>query len=331
MIMCKKLSKFDHTFIVTCFFLLLQLFITPSISAASGHNNHELDAFNQATYEIIPSNVFRYTEIIIEEINILKRALMIDTEAYEPDYSDGKSPIHVYSKGLEVLEKVARTQKKLGITPSVKVGEIPLKIVKPADVFKLAKIILAELRRIKQNLVLHEKSKNIALVAGKVPSDVYQNFWTASYMLDLLSKQPITSNDVYRNALYIQAEIQLIGAKLKTPLSLKSPDIKVKRSSKNIAQQALLTLRKISYLQKQLNMQINPLPEISLARIHPADIYDLSNMILSELVRIKVHLKIQLPRGQRSLSNAKTSSNIFSQMLLINKNLSLIITMNSIF
>ena len=329
--MCKKSSKFNYIFILTCLFFLSSLLIIPITSSAAEKDDNALNAYDASTYEIIPSNVFRYTAIIIEEINILKRALTIEVEAYEPDYSAGKSPIHVYSKGLEVLEKVARTQQKLGITPITTVGEIPLKTVKPADVFKLAKIILAELRRIKQSLMLNEKVNNVALVMGKTPSDVYHNFWTASYLLDLLNKQAISTNDLHRNVLYIQTEIQLIGAKLKTPLLSKAPYIKVKISLKNVAQQTLLTLRKIVNLQKQLNMRTNPLPEISLTRIRPSDVYDLSNIILAELVRIKVHLQIKLPRGQRIISKGKTSKEIFAQMLLINRNLSSIIIMTSIF
>jgi hypothetical protein len=329
--MSKKSPKPEHSLMLVCFFLLSQLYISSLAFADSSNTANGLDSLDQEIYEIIPSNVFRYTELIIEEINILKSVLTMDVEAYEPDYSAGKSPIHVYSKGLEVLEKVARTQKKLGITPIIKVGEIPIKTINPADVFKLSKIILGELRNIKQHLFLNEKSKNIALVTGKVPSDVYHNFWKASYILDLLSKQPITPNDVHRNVLYITDEIQLIGAKLKIPLSHQKPAIKLKKTPKNITQQALLTLHKIANLQKQLDMKMGFIPEISLARIRPSDVYDLSNIILAELVRIKVRLNIQSPRGQRKLSKEKTSRNVFSQMLLINNNLSSIVSMNAVF
>jgi len=150
-------------------------------------------------------------------------------------------------------------------------------------------------------------------------------------MLDLLSKQPLTSNDVHRNALYIKDEIQLIGIKLKIPLSLQASDIKLKRSSKNVAQQELLLLHKIVNLQKQLDMKAGFIPKVSLARIRPADIYDLTNIILAELVRIKVRLNIKSLRGQRQASEEKTSGDVFSQMLLINNNLSSIISMNTVF
>jgi hypothetical protein len=326
--MYKRLVRFFHTTVLICFLSLTSFFITSTAFAKSEYNIQEPDPFSHI---IIPSNVFKYTEIIIEEINILNSVLTVNVETNEADYNDGKSPIHVYSKALEVLEKVAKVQKKLGINPITKVGEIPIKTVKPADVFILARKILTELRRIKTSLVIEKEVKNIILVAGKTPSDVYHNLWRASYMLDLLTQTPLNPSDVHRNVLYIQDEIRLIAAKIRVPLSLQTPNIEVRRSPKNVAQQILMTLHKIVNLQKQLDMPTNPIPNISLVRIRPSDVYDLSNMALAELVRTKVRLNIQLPRGQRKPSTNKTSRDVFAQMLLINNNLSTIISMNSVF
>ena len=308
------MSKIKLGILSTCFICLF-----PIQSYTKEVEKITVTTPKETVTQVSPSHVFQKSELILEEIEILRTALAIDDEPYAPEFSAGKDPIHVYSKGLEVLEKVARAQRKMGITPIAKVGEIPLKEIKAKDVLGLTENILNELHRIKKNLVLKDQAKKVEFVGGKLPSDVYQNLWLASYMLDALTK-PLKPTDVYRNFQYIQDELQLIGAKLKVSLSLEAPAVEGRKTPKNVAQQALLGLYKIVNLQTQLKMDSSGVPEITLVRIRPSDVYDITNMILAELVRIKVHLKIDLPRGQRKLGSKKTPSDAFSQALLVNDN-----------
>ncbi|MBE9563384.1 MAG: hypothetical protein IMF12_11045, partial [Proteobacteria bacterium] len=82
-----------------------------------------------AEEEKTPSHVYQVTENIVSEIGILREAIGVDDEPNEPEAQRGKTPIHVYGKGLELLEKISKAQRKLGMTPA-EVGEIPLRDIK---------------------------------------------------------------------------------------------------------------------------------------------------------------------------------------------------------
>jgi hypothetical protein len=272
-----------------------------------------------AAETITPSHVYQKVENIILEIDILRETIGVEGIPTEPEPQSDKTPIHVYSKGLEVLEKVARVQRKLGMVP-VEVGEIPLKQIKPADVFQLVEVILTELRSIKKQLLITEKSEPTELVGGKTPSQVYEELWVASYMLDGLI-EPIQPNEVYRNIQYLDDELRLIAAKLNATLDLDPPKIKGRKRLKNIGQQALLALYKISSLERRLGMEAASIPDMTLARITSSDIYDITNVLMAELVHIKVHLKIELPRGDRPMPPRKRPNEVFAQMQLVVNNL----------
>ncbi len=270
--------------------------------------------------KITSSHVYQATENIISEIEVLREAIGVDDEPNEPEAQRGKSPIHVYGKGLELLEKISKAQRKLGMTPA-DVGEIPLRDIEPSDVFELVSTILSQLRNMKEQLVISDKIEEAKFVGAKMPSDVYENLWLASYMLDGLIP-PINPEDVYRNIQYIHAEMRLIATKLDVSLDLEPPEIKGRKRLKNIGQQALFALYKVSELEKRLpGMPAASVPEVILVRIRSSDIYDLTNMLIAEMVRIKVNLKIDLPRGDQPIPNDVKTNEVFAQMHLVVKNL----------
>lgn len=268
---------------------------------------------------ITPSHLYQTTEDIILEIKLLRETIGIDTIPLEPEPQSDKLPVHVYSKGLEVLEKIARTQRKLGMLPA-EVGEIPLKVITFADIMQLLNSLLAELRHIKEQLLVADEIDAAALVGGKTASQVYEHLWTASYLLDGLIK-PLQPADVYRHLQYLHDELRLIAAKLEITLDLDPEAINEVKKIKNIGQQALLALYKISSLERRLGMEAVNIPDMTLARITFSDIYDMTNILLAEMVRIKVQLKIELPRGERPLPPRKQPNEVFAQIQLLVANL----------
>ncbi|MDY6994904.1 MAG: hypothetical protein SVR94_20145, partial [Pseudomonadota bacterium] len=237
---------------------------------------------------ITPSHLYQITEDIISEIKHLRETIGVDTIPLEPEPQSDKLPVHVYSKALEVLEKISRTQRKLGMLPA-KVEEIPLKVITFEDIMQLLQTLLAELRHIKQQLLVKDEIKAAALVGGKTASQVYERLWQASYLLDGLI-EPLQPSDVYRHLQYLHDELRLIAAKLEITLDLEPPDLSEVKKIKNIGQQALLALYKISSLERRLGMEAVNIPDMTLARITFSDIYDMTNILLAEMVRIKVHL-----------------------------------------
>lgn len=273
--------------------------------------------------EITPSHVFQKSEDVISEIDLLREVIGITDVPVEPEPQSGKTPIHVYSKGLEVLEKVSRAERKLGMVPA-EVGEIPLKEVKPADVFQLVESILLELRNIKRQLVISETIQEAEFVGAKTPSHVYENLWYASYMLDGLAGE-ITPDYVYRNIQYLLDEMNLIAAKVGATLKLEPDSVKGRQRVKNVAQQGLLALYKMTNFQRRLGMNAAGVPNITLSRITPSDVYDITNILMAEMVRVKVHLGIQLPRGEYPVPSRKSPNDVFGMMQLVVQNMDTLI------
>ena len=90
---------------------------------------------------------------------------------------------------------------------------------------------------------------------------------------------------------------------------------------KEVAQQVLRATFKIINLQTRLGMDASGVPEITLVRVSPAEVYEATNILLAEMVRIKAHLGIQLPRTEHAPSRNKKPRDVFAQVLLFIKNL----------
>ena len=74
-------------------------------------------------------------------------------------------------------------------------------------------------------------------------------------------------------------------------------------------------------LQTRLGMDASGVPQITLVRVSPAEVYEATNILLAEMVRIKAHLDIQLPRAEQAPSRNKKPKDVFAQVLLLIRNL----------
>ena len=95
--------------------------------------------------DVTPSHVYQATSDLISEIEILREAMGVSVYPIEAELQEDRAPVHVYSKSLEVMEKISAAQRRLGIDPA-KVGQIPVKSIMPGDVYKSVQTSLAEVR-----------------------------------------------------------------------------------------------------------------------------------------------------------------------------------------
>ena len=273
--------------------------------------------------EVTPSHVYQITSDLISEIELLREAMGVTVYPIEAELQEDRAPVHVYSKSLEVLEKVSAAQRRLGIIPA-KVGQIPVKDIKPGDVYRSVQNSLAEVRRIKEQLVIEDEIRPARLEGGKTPTYVYKHLGDASFLLDGLVGHPTDPNDVYNHVVYIHDEMELIAAKLRVALELTPPAVDQRKRMKEVAQQVLRATFKIINLQTRLGMDASGVPQITLVRVSPAEVYEATNVLLAEMVRIKAHLDIQLPRAEHALSRNKKPRDIFAQVLLLIRNLDIL-------
>jgi hypothetical protein len=284
-----------------------------------------LSPLTQAQTDITPSRVFQATQQLVSEIEILRNAFTVRGYPPNPEQQEDRSPIHAYAKSLEVLQKLIWIEQKYNIAPSP-LGQIPIKAVTPEDVLDSVSNLLDEVARIKKQLGIKASAKTPALPQGKTPSDVYNNINLASLLLDGIVGRSLSLNDVFRTTQYAIDEMQLIAEQLKVKLDLQppGPGFKHRKLPKDIAQQVYLAVNRIIDLQESLKMNASIVPNLTMVRITPTEIYDATSALLAELVRIKHYLDIRIPLKERSLPFAKRADDVFANMRLINKNLDLL-------
>ena len=267
-----------------------------------------------------PSHVYQAVSDLQSEIELLREAMGVTDYPLEAEPAEDRSPIHVFARTLEVQRKISAAQKRLGMAP-IKVGQIPVKVVEPKDVFGSVQTALAEVRRIKEQLVIEDEIEPTPFEGGKTPSLVYQHVGDASFMLDGLVGHPIDISDVYENMLYLHGDMELVATKLKVALELEPPEVNKRKRLKAVGQQILRGTFKLINLQTRLGMDASGVPEVSLVRVTPANLYEAINIMDAEMVRIKVHLGITLPHAEYAVARNKRPRDLFALALLVIRNL----------
>lgn len=268
-----------------------------------------------------PSHAYRATQDLIAEINILREELGARDFPPEAELFEGRAPVHVYAKTLEVLAKVTRTQRRLGV-PAGRVGQIPFKEIDAADILVNIEYILNELGKIKTRMGIERQITPAPLEFGKTPSMIYKGLADASFLLDAPRGEALAPNDVYWNAMSVLDEVALIAEKLEVPLERELAAVEGTKKSVDVAQQLLRATYKVINLQTRLQMDPSEVPTMSLVRVTPSENYDTTNILLAEMMRIKLHLGIDKARDDRpEQPTGNGSNNVFALITLIVRNL----------
>ena len=137
-------------------------------------------SFAQERDQVTPSHVYQAVQELISEIHLLRDAMGVVDFPPEAEPQEDRAPVHVYAKSLEVMEKIARSQRRLGMTPG-KVGQIPVreiqpkdvpvKEIQPKDVLGSVQAAIREIHRTKDQLVIEDQITPTTFEGGKTPSD----------------------------------------------------------------------------------------------------------------------------------------------------------------
>ena len=277
----------------------------------------------QTDGRVTPSDVFQATQDLISEIHVLRDAMGVVDYPPEAEPQEDRAPVHVYAKSLEVIKKITRVQRRLGMAPA-KVGQIPVKEIVPRDVLGSVHTAIREIHRIKTQLVIEDQITPTPFQGGKTPSFVYKALGDASFLLDGLVGRAISPSDVFTRVQHIHDELELIAAKLKVALELERPVVEGRKRPQDVAQQVLRATFKTINLETRLGMDASGVPTVSLVRVTPAEVFEATGILLAEMVRIKAHLGITLPRNDRPDARNKRPTDVFAEVLLIIRNLDIL-------
>ena len=184
-----------------------------------------------------PGHVYQAVSDLISEIEILREAMGVTIYPVEAEPQEDRAPIHVYSKSLEVLEKISAAQRRLGMSPA-KIGQIPgqgnqteRRLQERADQYRGAAQDEGSARD-RGTRLDPPPSK-----AGRPPrwststSGTLRSFWTD------WSAIPRTRTTSTRIIVFLHEEMELIAAKLKVALELDAPVVEGRKRMREVAQQ----------------------------------------------------------------------------------------------
>ena len=270
--------------------------------------------------DVTPSHVHQATVDLISEIELIRKAMNITDSPVQITLRKFQEPIHAYIKCLEIMDKTARVQRRLGMLP-VDVNSPPARLVAQSDVHGIVQAITDELLRVKRQMVITSEIHPALFVGGKSPSLVYENLARASLLLDGLAGRPTTPNDVYIHVMQVHDEMAFIASELSIPFDGDPPAVEGGKKPMAVAQQIVRATYKMIGLQTRLGMEATSVPDFSLEQVTAADLHDATNFLLAETVRIKEHLNVRSPSSERREARDKTTSDVFARILLVIRNL----------
>lgn len=269
---------------------------------------------------VTPSHVYQATVDLVSEVRVLRRAMDVAGDPRPTGSREHQAPIHAYAKILEVKEKTARVQRRLGMIP-VSVEPIPGRALAQDDVYRGVRTVIEELRRIKRQMVVRREIQPAPFVGGKVPAQVYENLVHASLLLDGLVGRSTTANDVFLRVMRVHDEMKLIADELEISLLVDPPAVEGAKEPMAVAQQIVRAANKVVRLQSQLGMTTSSVPNYTLGLVTSADVLEATNFLLAEFARIKAHLRVEPPDNEHRVVQNKTTTDVFAQILLVIRNL----------
>ncbi len=293
--------------------------------------NKTLRQYDRRALVKTPNHVYSVSQYILTNLEQYLRSRGIPLPIYNFTKVNGMLPQHVYSKTLELLDKInlIRQQKHLG---EVTVPRYPLRKITPSEVFNQALRVDEELAIIYKHEGIAAKiwltQKQIKHYQNKTPSDVFYNMQKISLLLDtILGGNAFSPNDVYQEMMFIENEVTILAKHLK----LKLPDYKPKpldintqpRDTFMMARKILSLILKIKQRAGMFDIKDTSIPVGD--NISPSEVYNQVRVITSELTSLKVFLSINILAQQPPESKGKTAAHVLSQMNKVKTNLEYIL------
>ena len=258
----------------------------------------ELNQYPKASLAKTPNDVFALSEYILQKVEYIKVQKGINTNAKETTYIYGLEPIHVYEKGIENLEKIAKLKKLEGFKGS-EVAESATKRITPSEVYELILRLDDELSLVYKGSLssnpvlnsyreLHSKKH----YKKKTPSDVYDNLWRISYELDAILNEEYTPNETYILARKIENDIlKMQQYFLENPKKIEKKNFKAKRPSE-VFTKSLEILKELEFIKERGNFKSAQITIPQDEVITPTSVYNALRIISATISEIDVYYEI---------------------------------------
>ena len=283
---------------------------------AKAHPRPTAEAEADATLESVTlGDVRRAIRDMRAEIELLREATGVAEPPREVAPREGLAPVHVHVKTLELLEKTARVQRRLGMIP-VETVHAPVSGSAPSDLHRAVATVIGELHRIKRQLIVEAVIEPAPPARIPTPSALYNELARASSLLDALVGRPPTLNDVLVRITRVHREMSAVAAPLGAVLDAEAAPAAPEKAPREVAQQVLRATYKAIGLQTALGMEASGVPAASLTHAEGAEVLDAANILLAEVVRIRMHLGVEVPPAPKPKASHEAPADVFTQALL---------------
>lgn len=265
--------------------------------------------------ETTPDDVYRVVETINSELRLFHELndLPAPTEPAATELAS-RRPRHVLQKARKVLLQVQLLRKINGLTENALPIE-PTREIRPADVKEMVDRIAEDVGDLRPIFGVNRMAEPASEPTGRSPTDVYGRLIQTSALVTALGTPEIVPNDVYRVALTILSDLELIRAhrgitdtvELRTGSVEKKPEDVYRTAWQLLAELETLTLRNPEFAIPGGVVLPNP----QSVRVVPEDVMDLLNSVLAEISAIKVKLGLQAPTEFAPAQAGKTPSFVY--------------------
>jgi len=282
--------------------------------------NQKLNQYPKNSLVKTPNDVYALSEFILDKIKYIKVQKGIRVKAKKTSYLYGLKPIHVYVKGIENLEKLAKLKELEGFKPSQSPGPPTTKIT-PSEVYELILRLDDELNLVYkgENLKSYRETFNKKQYIDKTPSDAYDNLWKISYELDSMLNQDYTPNETYLLAKKIEDDISAITHYfLKKNVKLKLRKTGSKKPS-DVFNESLKLLDKLQIIKDRGNLKSvkTAIPKDEV--ITPTSVYNALRIISATISEIHVYYGITVKNYTSVKAENKSPSDVYSVVELSNR------------
>jgi hypothetical protein len=260
-----------------------------------------------------PNDVYALSEFILEKIAIIKDKKGIKVKTKDTTYIYGLKPIHVYVKGLEDLEKVAKLREFEGFKPS-QTPSSPNTQITPSEVYELILRLDDEINLLypSYHLIAYRDYPNKKEYIDKTPSDVYDNLWKLSYELDAILNQEYTPNETYELAQKIENDLQQVAYFFTSKQLYTQQKKYTNKRPSDVFFMSNSLMEKLQQIKQRGNIKSAKisLPEDKI--ITPTTVYNALRIISGTISEIRIYYGIETDEKEFKKVTNKTPSDVYS-------------------
>ena len=258
----------------------------------------------------------------ITQIEALKAHHAANTQARVPGIQVGKTPLHAYTKGLELLAKIQKYQREKNL-PQLSLPELPKKRVRSKNIMALVVLAEEQLQTITSSLSL-KVSAIKQDTSSKTASDIYEKIWFASSLMDTFI-EPVHLGEVMQNAQRMELGLIDIAKRRGKEITFPKRETFSDKQSADVTIALYKLLYKVAKLERKIKLKPLLVPAFPAGDITPQDAYAASGNVIADLTRIALKLKIPpMAKAENTVNNA-TANDVYAQVVRLNKAIELLL------